>query len=406
MDTFSDQYIKKWCGLPRCATTALIHLSEGMNVQSISSLYIESHSVSHSRTRLQGDAQINHVLDTTLQREQNLSKIQNKLRTTTVTENTFREVLDKNLVDGEIPIYTGDKAKHLTAVFNHSVQKSVKNVVTFKTQEQLVNHVKNLTLQGNILTLAAFEKEDIIWKSYMYSLKAGTLKFLLNASIDTLPTAVNLKRWKKSPSDVCKLCRGRQTTNHVLNACKIALNSKRYTWRHDSILSYIVSCVDTSKFKVHSDLPGHQAAGGGSIPPEICVTNLRPDIVVIDVEKNIVNLFELTCPSEENINLRNQEKSRKYSHFLTDIPHSTLTCFEVSSKGFLSTRNHTALNTLYSFMKPGIKLKTFKQNISVLSVYSSYHIWLCRSDPAFTVPPPLPPPFSDKAAPTRRGPDQ
>ena len=317
-----------------------------------------------------------------------------------------KRFLKKNLVVGVIPNYTGDNAKHLTAVFNHSVQRAVKKNVTLKMQEQLVNHVKTLTLQGNILSLAAFEKEDIIWKSYMFNLKAGTLKFLLNASIDTLPTAVNLKRWKKSPSHLCKLCRGRQTTNHVLNACKVALNTKRYTWHHDSILLYIVSCVDTTKFKVHSDLPGYQAAGGGSIPPEICVTNPRPDIVVIDVEKNIVNLLELTCPSEENVNIRHQDKSRNYAHFLTDIPHSTLTCFEVSSKGYLSTRNHTALNTLFTFLKPGIKLKTFKQNISVLSVYSSYHIWLCRSDPVFTVPPPLPPPFSDKVAPTGRGPGQ
>ena len=202
---------------------------------------------------------------------------------------------------------------------------------------------------------------------------------------------------------MCKLCRGRQTTNHVLNGCKVALNTKRSTWRHDTILSYLVSCVDTSKYTVHSDLPGHQAAGGGSIPPEICVTNLRPDIVLIDLEKRSVNLFELTCPSEENINTRHHEKTRKYSHFLQDIPKSTLTGCEVSSKGFLSSRNHTALNTLFKYMKPDIKLKTFKQNVSVLSVYSSYHIWLCRSDPEFTVPPPLPPPFLEKAAPTRRG---
>ena len=117
-----------------------------------------------------------------------------------------KRFLKKNLVVGVIPNYTGDNAKHLTAVFNHSVQRAVKKNVTLKMQEQLVNHVKTLTLQGNILSLAAFEKEDIIWKSYMFNLKARTLKFLLNASIDTLPTAVNLKRWKKSPSDLCKLC--------------------------------------------------------------------------------------------------------------------------------------------------------------------------------------------------------
>ena len=59
--------------------------------------------MSHSRTRLQGDPKINHVLDTTLQREQNMSNIQNKLRTTSVVENTFKEVLEKNLVNGDIP---------------------------------------------------------------------------------------------------------------------------------------------------------------------------------------------------------------------------------------------------------------------------------------------------------------
>ena len=95
LDTFTDQFIKKWSGLPKCATNALIHLSEGMGITTISNLYMETHSVSHSRTRLQGDTQINHVLDTTLQREQSLSSCQNKLRTTIAVE--------------KIP-HTGDKA--------------------------------------------------------------------------------------------------------------------------------------------------------------------------------------------------------------------------------------------------------------------------------------------------------
>ena len=124
-------------------------------------------------------------------------------------------MLNLNTVNGEVPSFTGDKAKHLTAVFNHGVQSAVKSSVNLQTQKQLIEHVKSLTLQGNILSLAAYKKEDMIWTSYKYNLKAGTLKFLLNASIETLPSAVNLKRWGKSPSDMCKLCRGRQTTNHV-----------------------------------------------------------------------------------------------------------------------------------------------------------------------------------------------
>ena len=27
---------------------------------------------------------------------------------------------------------------------------------------------------------------------------------------------------------------------------------------------------------------GHEAAGGGSIPPEVCITNLKRDITIID----------------------------------------------------------------------------------------------------------------------------
>ena len=164
---------------------------------------------------------------------------------------------------------------------------------------------------------------------------------------------------------------------------------------HDTLLSYIVSSVN-SVFKVYSDLPGHQAAGGGSIPPEICVTNLRPDVVIVDEEMKKIHLFELTMPGEENIDQRNRQKANKYAHFITDCSgyDCTVTCFEVSSKGFISTRNHSSLRALHKFMNAQTKLATFKQNLSALAIYTSYHIFLCRSDRAFTIPPVLPPPFT------------
>ena len=231
----------------------------------------------------------------------------------------------------------------------------------------------------------------------MFNLKKGALKFLLNATIDTLPTLANLQRWKKSPNDLCKLCRCRQTTSHILSSCSTALNSGRYTWRHDTILSYILSCIDTTKVSAYSDLPGQQAAGGGTFPPDITITNLRPDVVLVDRESKQVHLFELTMPGEGWIEQRHKQKSDKYAHFATDCePYScTVECFEVSNKGFISTRNHATLKTLHKYTKPDIKLNTFKQNISALALYASNHIYLCRSDPHFTIPPFLPPPFSD-----------
>ena len=52
---------------------------------------------------------------------------------------------------------------------------------------------------------------------------------------------------EKSSSDLCKLCQRRQTTNHILSACPVALNQLRFTWRHDSVVSYIVNNVDSKK---------------------------------------------------------------------------------------------------------------------------------------------------------------
>jgi hypothetical protein len=392
LDTLTDKFVKHWAGLPRSATNAVIHLKGGLDLRSVSELYTEAHATSHARTRLKGDELINHVLDTTLQREGDYLR---KKCTTLEAELMFREVLHLNSVDGEIPNYNGDRAPQLQNKFSHMVHEEVKNRVRFESQEKWEEHVRSLTVQGKTLALAAAEKEDVLWKSYMYNLKAGTLKFLLNASIDTLPTAANLKRWKKSPSDLCKLCRGRQTTNHVLNICSVGKDTGRWEWRHNCILKYIVSSVNTSKYTVYSDLEGHQTAGGGTVPLEICVTGQRPDIVILDNTAKTIHLFELTCPLESNLDKRNLDKNNRYAHFLTDCSgySCTVTSFEVSSKGFINTRNHTSLATLHKYMNTSVKLSTFKKNISALAVYASYHIWLCRSDAAFTMPPYLPAPF-------------
>ena len=149
-----------------------------------------------------------------------------------------------------------------------------------------------------------------------------------------------------------------------------------------------MNAVD-NKFTVDSDLPGHTAPGGGSIPPELCVTALKPDIVIIDREKKTIHLYELTCPGEAYIKARHLEESNKYAHFQTDITEykCLLKCFEVSSKGFLTSENHLTQNTLHRHIKPGITQSQFKNNISALSVTASHHIFLCRNDPTFLVPP-------------------
>ena len=73
----------------------------------------------------------------------------------------------------------------------------------------IVLKVITSALQSNTLELAIAKSTDCTWKILLLDLRKGTPKFLTNAHIDALPTAANLKRWKKSLSDKCKLCKGR-----------------------------------------------------------------------------------------------------------------------------------------------------------------------------------------------------
>ena len=69
LDRLTHKYMKKWAGLPRCATNGIFHLRNGLDIPSISTLYDMAHCVSHAATRLKGDPAVNHVLDCRVERE-------------------------------------------------------------------------------------------------------------------------------------------------------------------------------------------------------------------------------------------------------------------------------------------------------------------------------------------------
>ena len=186
------------------------------------------------------------------------------------------------------------------------------------------------------------------------------MKFLLNSFINTLPTQDNLKLWSKTFSDKCHLCKNKDSTLHCLNGCKIALRQGRFTWRHDNIITYIVNSVDKSKFTLFSDISGHQTSNGGTIPPSMTVTPLKPDIVIIDKKEKKAMIYELTCPFESNIHKQHNYKSDKYAHFETDVKqyHTKVVAFEVGSRGLLTPDNTQRLSDLHKhYISKHIKKK-------------------------------------------------
>ena len=55
LDSLTTRYLKSWMGMPRCgATSAIIYSSVGLNIQSMSHLYFQCHSLSIARTLRKG----------------------------------------------------------------------------------------------------------------------------------------------------------------------------------------------------------------------------------------------------------------------------------------------------------------------------------------------------------------
>ena len=113
-------------------------------------------------------------------------------------------------------------------------------------------------------------------------LKKGTLKFLLNSCLDILPTQTNLLQLGKSASDLCKLClqagaelqgRRQETTNYILDGCKVTLHQKRYTWRHNNLIKYITGLIDIDRLLMYADIPSHTLPGGCTFRPNFLVQN-------------------------------------------------------------------------------------------------------------------------------------
>ena len=82
------------------------------------------------------------------------------------------------------------------------------------------------------------------------------------------------------------------------------------------IIDTIRPCLNPS-FTLFSDMPGYEAPHGGTIPPDILVTNLRPDIFIVRRFLRKAMVFELTCPWDANVQRTERShvfKEDKYAH--------------------------------------------------------------------------------------------
>ena len=223
------------------------------------------------------------------------------------------------------------------------------------------------------------------------------MKFAVNAGINTLPSSDNLKRWGKRVNDRCSFCGNVQTLAHILSNCSVSLDQGRFTWRHNSVLMSIIDLIRphlSQGMVLYSDMPGYQAPHGGTIPPHIIATNLKPDIVIIDEDSRKLVIFELTCPWDTNVDRSHNFKEEKYAPLVSDLSRN-FTVFnysvEISARGQITKANRSRLKC-FTYRCCTDARSVFKSIVKICSksaLLSSFTLFSARAEPSWINPLPL-----------------
>ncbi|GFR67679.1 reverse transcriptase [Elysia marginata] len=100
--------------------------------------------------------------------------------------------------------------------------------------------------QGQWTNWDSAMQRSLTWKD-IWQMAPLRISFLIRSVYDLLPSNANLVRWGKKDDPTCPLCHGRQTTEHVLSSCKVALSQGRCTWTHNRVLQELASVISTAK---------------------------------------------------------------------------------------------------------------------------------------------------------------
>ena len=223
------------------------------------------------------------------------------------------------------------------------------------------------------------------WAAALDSLPSHLFNFARKALLQVLPTAANLKRWNRVQDPSCPLCAcgQSQTNKHVLSNCSNAAALRRYTVRHNDILSLLISWLTSVKSAsqlLYADLSDTRV-----LPICDLFTSCRPDLAVVD--NNSIHILELTVCHETNLISSHDYKSNKYKNISSCgsslagnrkiVPHF----IEVSTLGFISSCSDFTRAVNIDAMSAALK-----HNIVKSAVKSSFDIYCKRNyaDPVAT----------------------
>ena len=131
--------------------------------------------------------------------------------------------------------------------------------------------------------------------------------------------------------------------------------------------------------------------GNTTVPVDVTITTLKPDMVLFNKEKNEVTLFELSVPFEINIETTHQTKVNRYKQLIEDIEangfKTTYFPTEVGSRGFITPANNNRLKKFVASATGKQPQKKTFQDISKISLICSFVIFHSKYEQSWLSPP-------------------
>lgn len=262
------------------------------------------------------------------------------------------------------------------------------------------------------------EKRNITWND-LWSMEANRLSFILRATYDVLPSPTNLHRWY-GEEPACPLCAAPASLKHILVGCKASLTQGRYTWRHNQVLKSLAAELESKRVIANAMPPNPKPAAPREVvfvregarrgtkptpfktealsaardwemrvdlsqrlifPPEIAVTNLRPDLVLWSRSCQRVFIVELTVPWEDAIGEAYERKRLRYADLAAEVEargwNVKVWPVEVGCRGFVA---RTTTKLLKEVGIRGQAQRRVVKKLASAAEQSSHWLWLKRKD--------------------------
>ena len=427
LDPLATRYLKSWLHLFRSADTGVLYRPRshfGLNMSSPSSHFKKMQVVKCLIIKDSRDTDLHALYERREKRESKFVDAKHSVwRASQLTTKVEAMVAHDTLFAGQFNRAGLGAGTYQPNPSSEEYRKACIRRVAKLEYEDHWKHAHTLTMQGVWTHWFEYTHPlDFSWKTLIYGPGRQLISFLLNASINSLPTPDMRKLLGYTKSARCPICKAKQCTGfHILAGCPTALQTGRYTWRHDSVLatlqprllSHLRKCnsekilpglppdisrnfvkSSSQKRKKITTFPRKSLLSNANdwellvdftdnqmvFPPFICVTAQRPDIVIFSRKLHLVILVELTCPAEENILAAQIRKEARYLDLQELIKTSTrgywlshLFTIEAGARGFVA-------NSMRGFLRkigfsPTQASSTCKE-VSLIVAKCSHTIWL------------------------------